>query len=277
MANGKYYEEKALREIEEWKNKGPGLMDKALTLAGKPLEFLYSCLPNQAKLTLEKAVLGALEALKDVGYWTFSEKDILEEARSLGIYVRSLQELRNCELEKLDLLARRYFASNKLMAALEGAGCGLGGPVLIAADIPALFILSFRAVQQIGFCYGFDMTDPEMFPVILAAFSAGSAEKAVVKAAVLADMHIAAKTLAKNWTYKKVAEATRTGMLAQILKQRTRHLPKDIANNLTKRKLGQLIPVAGALVGAGFNYWFLSQACLAAYMIFRSMHLNLKF
>jgi len=269
------YELKALREIEDWKNKEPGLLDRGLNLLGKPMAWFYdNVTPSPVREVLEKAVLGALELLKDAAYWSFSEEDILEEARSLGIYVSNCRELARFGLERLDPLARRYFTSNKLMAALEGAGCGLGGLALIAVDIPALFTLSFRAIQQIGSCYGFDMRDPDMSPVVLGVISAGSSAEVACKSAVLADMHIAAKALARNWTYKKVAERTQTGVAVQILKQRTKGLPKEIANNVTKRKLGQAIPLAGAILGAGFNYWFLNDVCGAAYMLFRSMHLQ---
>jgi hypothetical protein len=269
------YESEALREIKDWENREPGLLDWALDLLGKPVAFVYAnFVPDSARQVLEKAVLGALELLKDAAYWSFSEEDILEEARSLGIHVSNCRGLARFGLERLDPLARRYFTFNKLMAALEGAGCGLGGPVLIAVDIPALFTLSFRAIQQIGSCYGFDMRNPNMSPVVLGVISAGSSTEVAGKSAVLADMHIAAKALAKNWTSKKVAERTKTGAVLQILKQRTQGLPKEIANNVTKRKLGQLIPLAGAIVGAGFNYWFLSNVCRAAYMVFRAMHLQ---
>ncbi len=51
----------------------------------------------------------------------------------------------------------------------------------------------------------------------------------------------------------------------------------DIANNITRRKLAQTIPIVGSAVGAGFNYWFLSNTTRGAYMIFRDMHLRRKY
>jgi hypothetical protein len=121
------------------------------------------------------------------------------------------------------------------------------------------------------------MEDPDMFPVVMSVFNAGATASEAAKAAALADMRVAAIAFSKNWTYKKVAERTQTGIVTQLLKERTKRLPKDIANNITKRKLGQVIPLVGSAIGAGFNYWFLSNTVRTSYMIFRDMHLHLKY
>lgn len=274
MTHHTRYEKEAMKEIEEWQNRKSGFLDKALVGIGRPIGWAYERLiPSPLQETLEKAILGALEMLKDAAYWTYSKQDFIREARKVGIFIQDFRELAEYDLERLDRIARQYFTSNKLIAALEGAGCGLGGLALIAADIPALLTVSFRAVQQIGSSYGFDMQNPAMLPVILTVFDAGSCTKVGAKAAALADMKIVAKGLAKGWTYKKVAERTQAGIVIQILKERTKGLPKEIAKNITKRKLGQLIPLAGSIIGAGFNYWYLSNICLAAYMTFRAMYL----
>ncbi len=41
-------------------------------------------------------------------------------------------------------------------------------------------------------------------------------------------------------------------------------------------KLGQLIPVAGAAIGAGVNYWFTEQTARTATMLSRSLYLERK-
>lgn len=272
------YEKKVLNEIEEWKNQKEGFLSKMLTKVGKPFEWIYNnVLPNSVEKTITKAVLGFMEMLKDAAFWTYSNSGFVKEAKKIDIEIVDYRDLENENLETCDKIARRYFSSNKLIALLEGFGCGLGGFVLIAADIPALFTISFRAVQQIGSSYGFDMEDPDMFPVVMSVFNAGSAASSTAKAAAIADMRVAAKAYTKNWTYKKVAERTQTGVITNVLKQRTKHLPKDIANNVTKRKLSQAIPIVGGVIGAGFNYWFLSTTVRGAYMIFRDMYLTRKY
>lgn len=153
----------------------------------------------------------------------------------------------------------------------------MGGAILIPADVPVLFGLALRAIQQIGTAYGFDMRDPAMRPVVLGVLSASSAASSAAKANVLLDMKVAAAAFATKTTYDKVARISATGAAAKALKKATTHLPKKIALNVTKRKLAQTIPYLGAAVGAGFNYWFLSSTAEAAYMVFRELHLQEKY
>src|SRR5215210_1968775 len=271
------YEKQVRAEIERWRDEKDGRLTKALNVVGTPVEWGYEKIPKAARQTIESAVVGFMEMLKDGAQWTYADSAVVKEAQKIGLEVGDYRELRDHDIKKLDQLARRYFNSNKVIAALEGAGCGWGGLALTAADIPLLFTVSFRAVQQIDSCYGFDMEDPNMLPIVMGVFNAGSATSSAAKAGALLDARMAAVMYSKNWSYKKVADRTATGVFAQILKDRTKHLPTDVAKNVTKRKIAQAIPIFGAAVGAGFNYWFMSNTVRAAYMIFREMYLNRKY
>ena len=268
------YELKVLDEILEWERAKPGMAVKALDLIGRPITIIMENVPGATKNLIGKAITGFMELMKDITYWTYTDKSILKRARNAGLNVSSIAELAEQDLEKLDLLARGYFSSNKIMAALEGGGCGLGGLALIAADIPALFSISFRSIQQIGSCYGFDMQDPDMLPVILGVIHAGSGFNVAVKSSVLADMHIAAAALAGKAAYGKLAERTKTAAMVELLKKSSRSLPTKIAGNISNRKLSQAIPIIGAALGAGFNYWFMSNTVLAAFMVFRKLSIE---
>jgi len=271
------YENKALDEINQWQTAREGVLTKATRLIGRPVEWLVDRVPARIKDTINKAIMGFIEMLYDTSKWTYSKDGIKKKAQRLGIDITDCGELQNYELEKLDKIAREHFTSHKIASALTGAGCGLGGFVLIAVDIPALFLTSFRAIQLIGTSYGFDMENPTMLPVIMSVFSAGSAASSAAKAAALADMRVAVIALGKNWTFKKIAEKTQTGVLVNLLREQLKSLPKEITQNVTKRKLAQTIPIAGSAVGAGFNYWFMSNTTKAAYMIFRYMYLERKY
>lgn len=220
--------------------------------------------------------MGALEALRDASRWTYSDQTILKAAKKRGLAVESIIDLRQAPLKDVDRLARSCFTSNKIIAAVEGAGCGLGGLVLIAADIPLLFGVALRSTQQIGTCYGFEMDDPAMAPIVYQVFNAAAAGSSGMKTAALADMHVAAAAFGKNWTYAKVAEVSQTGTFAQLLKKSTERLPQQISKHVTKSKLSQWIPFFGSAVGAGFNYWFLANVTTSAYMLFRELRLSLE-
>jgi EcsC protein family len=275
------YEKRVRAEIDQWRNEKDSLLTNTLNTISTPVEWLYkNVVPNNLNETLEKAVMGAFGMLNNAAQWTYSDNQIIKKAQKLGLDVRDYKELREYDIEKLDQLAQQYFMQNHLLAAIEGAGCGLGGLTLIAADVPLLFTISFRAVQQIGSSYGFEMDNPDMLLVVMNVFNAGSAGSSAAKISALADMHIAAAAFAKGgkkWTYNRIAAQTQTGVLAKLLKERTKYLPQQIAKHITKRKIGQVIPLVGALVGGGFNYWFLQSTTRAAYMIFRDMYLVQKY
>jgi hypothetical protein len=274
------YEKHARFEIDQWRDEKDGLLTNALNVVGAPVGWLYNRMPNNLSKTLEKAVMGSLGMLNNAAQWTYSDNHIIKDAKRLGIAIKDYRDLSECDLEQLDKLAQQYFMQNKLVAALEGATCGFGGLVLIAADVPLLFTISFRAVQQIGYSYGFEMDSPDMLPVVMNIFNAGSAGSSTAKVSAMADMHIAAAAFAKGgrrWTYNRVAAQTQTGIIAKLLKDRTKYLPQQIAQHITKRKLGQAIPLIGAAVGGGFNYWFLQSTTRSAYMIFRDMYLVRKY
>lgn len=247
------YEQSVLHEIERWQTAPEGKLTKAMDLVGRPFEWMFErVIGEPARSQIYSMVLRFVDLLKDASSWTFSDTDIVREAAKYNLHVRTYQELADCDLEKLDQLARNYFQSNKLIAALEGGGCGLGGLALVAADIPLLFTVCFRGIQQIGTCYGFDCSDPEMMPVILTVFHTGSSVSNVAKSAALTDIHLLAKSQLKS-------------------------IPQDIAHNIAKRKLAQTIPLIGAAIGAGFNYWFMNNTLNSAYMIFRDLYLKRKY
>lgn len=266
-----------LKEIAEWEKAQPGMITMAIDAVGRPINLMIEKTPESVKNLTGKAVLGFMEMLKDVSYWTYSEKNLIKKARKAGIHVNSIQELACQDLMLLDGIARSYSISNKMIAALEGAGCGLGGLALIAADVPALFAIGFRSIQQIGAAYGFDMRNPDMLPVIMSAFHAGSGIPPAVKSSILADMSMAAAALAGKTVYGKIAGQTKTVLLVDMFKKYLNSIPSRLAENISKRKLGQAIPVIGAALGAGFNYWFMNNVATSARMIFRKMYIERKY
>lgn len=272
------YEVQARAQLVAWRDRSDGLVQRRVNEVTQRVSgLLGQMVPERLSGALMNAIQGAIDALKDASFWTYSDAALVREARKLGLECEKIADFKNVDLEQLDRLARRFFGSNKLLAALEGAGTGFGGAALIAADVPALFTISFRSIQQIGSCYGFDMTDPAMRPIVLSVLGAGAASSSAAKAQALLDMRLAASAFASGWSYQRVAEFTATGVAARALKRISERLPRDIAKELSRKKLAQLLPFVGAAVGAGFNYWFLRTTTETAYMLFRELYLQRKY
>jgi len=276
------YELRVFREIEVWNEPQYGVLSRAVEYVSATPAFRWISqhvppVPQRIVRPVVRSIQGFLELLKDGSYWTYSEQAILRAARRENLDVERIEDLADKDLNALDRVARSFFAENKIMSALEGAGTGLGGMILIAADIPALFTVALRAIQQVGASYGFDMKDPNMTPIIMNILGFASGAEEATKIATLTDMHIAARMYAQRWSYKKVAERTIIGGAANALKQAAKRMPQEIAKSITKKKLAQMLPLVGAAVGAGFNYWFISNTSRTAYMLFREMYLARKY
>lgn len=263
-------EKRVRREIETWQREGAPMAARAFDWAMQPVDWATQQAAGPEGIDrAEEAVSDFLHALNDASEWTYEAEDLLEKARARGLTgVEDVTDLRHHTIDELDELARSFFNQNTLLAALEGGSTGLGGAVLIAADVPLLFTIGFRLIQQIGGAYGFPMRGPDARPLVLSVFNVAASGTAEAKANALREVSVAASSFAGGQPYR--------GRVTGTFESQNRHLPREIAKNLIGRKLGQTIPVAGAAVGAGVNYWFTRQTAEAAFMLFRALYLDWK-
>ncbi|HYE97190.1 MAG TPA: EcsC family protein [Rubricoccaceae bacterium] len=265
------YERDVQREIERWERGGrDGLLQQVLGLAMRPVDWAFDqFVPESVIDGLTEALNAGLGTLNDASEWTYDHEDLLEKARAAGMEVENVEALRDQPLENLDALARSLVSQNALMASLSGGGAGLGGFLFAAADVPILFTINFRLIQQIGAAYGFAMRGPAFKPLVLAIFNVAASGSRQAKSDALRELSVAAAAFAHGSGYRgRSAPGT--------FREQVGHLPREIAKNLAMRKLGQLIPVAGVAVGAGVNYWFTDQTAEAALMLFRALYLERK-
>ncbi len=263
------YEKDVRREIEDWQRGEASVLMQALNWAMKPMDWVVErVVPPSVVDQASGAIEQFLGALNDASEWTYDTSDTLKEARQAGLAVEKVEELRDQPLERLDALARGHFTQNAVLAAIEGGGTGLGGAFLIAADIPLLFTINFRLIQQIGGCYGFPMRGPQYRPLVLSMYNVAASGSREAKNGALREISVAAASIANEQSYK--------GRVTGTFQEQNRHLPREIAKNIVGRKIGQAIPIAGAAVGAGINYWFTSETAKAAYMLLRALYLERK-
>lgn len=264
------YETRARREIEAWQRERPPLPYQLFTWAVAPLDWLVDgVLPAEAVDRASQAISGALELLSDASSFARAQGDVVGKAKAMGLDVETVEDLAALPLEELDPLARTWIGGNALLAALEGGGTGLGGPAFVLADIPLLFTINFRLIQQVGASYGLPIADDDLYPLVLAIFNVAASDSAQAKSDALREASVAGAALAGGGAY-------RGRSLSGTLREQNRQLPREIAKQILSHKLGQMIPVAGAAVAAGVNYWFTNQASRAAYMVFRAVSIERK-
>lgn len=262
------YEKATRREIEKWQNGDTSVVMQAFGWAMKPVDWLVERLSPDLVDQVSNGVGSFLQMLNDASEWTYDATGTLTAARKRGIVSESIVDLRSQPLDQLDGLARSYFTENAILAAVEGGGTGLGGVVFIAADVPLLFTINFRLIQQISSSYGFPLRGPAHRPLVLAVFNVAASGTREARADAVREMSVAAAAFAAEQGYK--------GRVSGTFQDQNRHIPREIAKNIVGRKLAQAIPLAGAAVGAGVNYWFTTQTAEAAYMLFRYLFLEFK-
>ncbi len=263
------YERDVQREIESWQHGDTSIVAQAFNWAMQPMDWVVRQVVSPELIDQADAAISQfLSFLNDASKWTYDAGDLLPRAREMGIEVDSPEDLRGSTLESLDALAKSCFSENAILAAVEGGGTGLGGAVLIAADIPLLFAINLRLIQQIGASYGFPMDGPDYSPVVLSIFNVAASGNREAKNEALREISVAAAALAGDMNYR--------GRVSGTFRDQNRHLPREIAKNIVGRKIAQAIPIAGAAIGAGINYWFTTETAETAFMLFRALYIERK-
>jgi len=265
------YERRAQREIENWeRGQNESFLQQALGYALKPVDWAFNqFVPDSVVDQIGNGLNQVLGKLNDASEWTYDAADLLATARTQGVEVENVEDLRDQPLEALDAIAATVAGPNTIMAALSGGGAGLGGILFAAADVPVLFTINFRLIQQIGAAYGFPMKGPDFEPLVLAIFNVAASGSRQAKSDALRELSVAGAAFAHGGGYRgRAAQGT--------FREQVGHLPREIVKNLAGRKLAQMIPIAGAAVGAGVNYWFTDQTAEAARQLFRALYIERK-
>jgi len=258
------YEEKAYQETEAYfREPEGGLLGRFSRSLFKPVETVSERLiPARVLEMAGDGVEGALKGIAYVSDRTLSIDRVLAEARR-HVEVDSLAELRQRELRVLDKVAEGTAREHEMIALLEGAGCGAGGLALIAADIPLLFGVALRVVRLVGASYGFDPFAPGEGVIAYKIFelACGGTRDRYAQLLEL-------ETLSDELDGLEPAKrAEKAAVLAGLIV--SREAVKRIVSMLFSRKLFQAVPIAGAAVGAGFNFMFVQDVGEVARQVFR--------
>lgn len=262
------YEKKALNEIHDWKNPKVGWFGKALKVINEPLNTAGNAVLAAPYVgdALQKAVKGLISVCNDAAQWSVRPEAILEEFRSDGHeHILTLDNISELKLEDVDKTVGWLGAKYKSLALAEGAGAGAAGIAGIAIDIPTLIALNLRAIGEYATYYGFDIERQEerLFAFNILALSSSPADAS--KNVAMAQLVKISQQVAKKQTWKQLEQHAFVKIIQQIA--------SSLGVRITKAKLAQIIPVAGAVVGGGFNAYFTSNVCDAAYYLYRERFL----
>jgi len=154
-------------------------------------------------------------------------------------------------MEELDDVADGIIRSGMKMAAIEGAGFGLGGLLTMVPDMGILSAITMRTVQKLSLLYGFPYgTDEEIAELWMAAASA-------------AGVDISRELLEKE-------------VVAKFVPKVIQKIAAKASTEVVEKWAGRAIPLASSGIGAALNYWFVKAWGKRAKAHFRARHLQAR-
>jgi EcsC protein family len=165
--------------------------------------------------------------------------------------ISGYQGVYSLEVGELDDVADELIRSGKKLAALEGAGFGLGGLITIVPDLGILSAITMRTIQKLSLVYGFQFnTDHEIAELWIAAASA-------------AGVDISRELLEKE-------------VVNRFVPRVIQRIAARASAEVVEKWAGRMIPLISSAMGAGLNYWFVRAWGERAKAHFRQRHLQLR-
>ena len=155
------------------------------------------------------------------------------------------------EMGELDGVADDIVRSGMKLAAVEGAGFGMGGLITIVPDLGILSAITMRTIQKLSLVYGFQFnTDNEIAELWIAAASA-------------AGVDISRELMEKEIVNKFVPRVIQ-------------RIAASASAEVVEKWAGRMIPLVSSAIGAGLNYWFVRAWGERAKNHFRQKHLQVR-
>ena len=179
------------------------------------------------------------------------DKFLIQMRAAYDLPITSFRGVYAVELGHLDEVANSVVRSSVKMAAVQGAGFGLGGLLTLVPDLGFLSALTMRTIQKLSLVYGFEFnTEDEMADLWVAAASA-------------AGVDISRELLEKE-------------VINRFIPRVIQRIAAQASGEVVEKWAGRLIPVASSLIGAGLNYYFVRTWGQRAAAHFRQRHLTVR-
>src|SRR5438093_5014810 len=176
---------------------------------------------------------------------------LLQLRAAYGLPITNLQGVYSVEIARLDDLATRFIRSGMKVAAVEGAGLGLGGIITIVPDLGILAGITLRTIQKLSLLYGFEFnTDDEIAELWIAAATAAGVD------------------ISRELLEKEVVNRFVPRVIQRIAAQ--------ASGEVVEKWAGRLIPLTSSLIGAGLNYYFVRAWGERARSHFRQRHIEMR-
>ena len=179
------------------------------------------------------------------------DKFLLQLRAAYRVPISGYHGVFSLEIHELDIVADSIIRSGMKLAAVEGAGLGLGGLITIVPDLGILSAITMRTIQKLSLLYGFEFnTDDEIAELWIAAASAAGVD------------------MSRELLEKEVVNKFVPRVIQRIAAR--------ASTEVVEKWAGRVIPLASSAIGAGLNYWFVRAWGERARAHFREQHLKLR-
>lgn len=278
MAKLNASEAKILDEIAAWKGQAPGFLNRATEFITRPISWATSNLiPDSVKNGVGSVVEAVTEKLQDFSRFSVNKDEVIRATKEFEINAETIIELQKVSIHDLDHISAKFISENRRYATLSGIGTGLVGWPGLIADLPTLFMLSLRTIQQIGLCYGYDYegkSEEEReyeLGYMMRVFKMATASNTVEKQKSLTELkdfemgHAVYQEVGGDYTSKQVSKNMTNFLSTKLI--------KEIVEQTISKKAAGLVPGLGAVFNAGFNYVYLKDVGETAFMMYRERFL----
>ena len=179
------------------------------------------------------------------------ERFLLQLRAAYRMPISGYHGIYSLEMREIDVVADDIIRSGMKLAAVEGAGFGLGGFMTIIPDLGILSAITMRTIQKLSLVYGFQFsTDSEIAELWIAAASAAGVD------------------ISRDLLEKEVVNKFVPRVIQRIAARASAEVVEKWA--------GRMIPLVSSALGAGLNYWFVRAWGERAKAHFRERHLQLR-
>src|SRR6201981_1751780 len=179
------------------------------------------------------------------------DKFLLQLRAAYRVPISGYHGVFSLEIHELDIVADSIIRSGMKLAAVEGAGLGLGGLITIVPDLGILSAITMRTVQKLSLLYGYEFnTDDEIAELWIAAASAAGGDMS---------RELLGKEVIKKFVPRVI-----------------QRIAAKASTEVVEKWAGRVIPLASSAIGAGLNYWFVRAWGQRALMHFRQRHLAVR-
>jgi hypothetical protein len=179
------------------------------------------------------------------------QKFLLQLRAAYRVPISGYPGVFSLEIRELDIVSESIIRSGMKMAAIEGAGFGLGGLLTIVPDLGILSAITMRTIQKLSLLYGFEFnTDDEIAELWIAAASAAGVD------------------IGREFIEKEV--------INKFVPKVIERIAAKASTEVVEKWAGRVIPLASSALGAGLNYWFVRAWGERARAHFRARHLAIK-